>query len=364
MTVLIFLLVIIFLVVAHELGHFLVAKWCKVRVDEFGVGYPPRAKKLFTWKGTLFTLNWLPFGGFVKIYGEDGSDEKSPDLFTMQPLYKRAAIIIAGIAANMLVAMVLYAISFSIGLLGAPEDFPGARIVSDERVYITNILEDSPADSIGLRSGDAIVGLSSGVDIMSEAPKVVTDVTNFIKTHADDEIEIQILRGNETLTFSTAPEEGVAEGQPGLGVSIIQASHIRLPFFKALTTGVVYTFEQFGNIVRSLGMLIGSAFDGEKGSMVGQVAGPVGIAQIAGSAFTLGLGSFLAFVALISINLAVINLLPFPALDGGRFVIELFSKKGKSRIPMRVISTINQVGFLLLILLMLYVTYKDILRII
>jgi regulator of sigma E protease len=357
-TVILFLVVIVILVVGHELGHFFVAKAFGVRVDEFGIGYPPRAKKLFTWKKTVFTLNWLPFGGFVRIFDEDAtSEEHRAGSFAYAKMYKRVLIIAAGIIANMVIAMVLYAISFGIGFFGSPSDFSGSVALSPVRALVTSVVSDSPASTAGLKNGDAIISLAAGAD--AATPTTVEGVISFIHAHGDEPVTLSVERNDEVLTFVATPKAGVVGAAPGIGVSLAEAARMRLPFFRALGTGVTYTLHQFKATVVGIGALVGGAFQGNT-AMLSQVSGPVGIAQIAGQAYSLGIGSLLSFMALISINLAVINLLPFPALDGGRLILELFASKGKSKIPKKAVSAINQIGFLILILLMVLVTYSDI----
>ena len=364
-TIIIFLIVIVFLVVAHEFGHFIVAKLFKVRVDEFGVGYPPRAKKLFTWKGTLFTLNWLPFGGFVKIFGEEEGDEPAdPDAarrsgsFAYQKLWKRVAIVAAGIVANMLIAVILYSMSFGIGFLAEPGDFSGSVAIGPNQTIVTDVVAGSPASKAGLESGDVIreLAASNGVN----DPTSVNDVVDFVHAHGAAPITVSVIRGGKDKEVVVTPTVAVGT-PPVIGISLATVARMRLPFFKAIATGVTYAGQEFASTIVTLIALVGGLFHGN-GALLGDVSGPVGIAKIAGQAFSLGFGAFLSFIALISVNLAVINLLPFPALDGGRIVLELFAAKGYSRIPTRVVNAVNNIGFLLLILLMLVVTYHDIHR--
>ncbi len=358
-TVLIFLIVIIVLVVVHELGHFFVAKAFGVRVDEFGVGYPPRARKLFTWRNTLFTLNWLPFGGFVKIYGEETASGDTRDSFAHQKLWKRVAVVLAGIVANIVLAMVLYTASFSIGFLSSPSDFPEYVTNTPSMTMITGVTEKSPAQIAGLVSSDRITAVATRSD--TKIPENVTDIVTFVKKHPTDAISFTIIHAGNTKTVSVTPRIDPATNIPSVGISLAQVVYVRLPFLAACKMSVYYTLQQFVFILHSIGTLISGAFGGGN-SLLSQVSGPVGIAQVAGEAYSLGFGSFLAFVALISVNLAVINILPFPALDGGRCILEFFAKDGRSRIPRKVVSAINQISFLLLIVLMLYVTYHDIVR--
>lgn len=363
-TVLIFLVVIIVLVVGHELGHFFVAKAFGIRVDEFGIGYPPRAKKLFTWKGTLFSLNWLPFGGFVKIYGEElteGGQSDTSKLFSYQKLWKRITVVLAGVIANLVIAVILYIASFSIGFLAQSGEFPDAVTIGGDTTIISSVAKNSPAEIAGLRTGDSVVALASAKN--TSTPKTVSDVVYFIKAHSNGSIVFTVQRNGNSESFVVVPKAEKVGDAPTVGISLAEVTHVRLPFWQSMKVAVTYTGNQFVHIIESLGLLISSSFGGGD-NMVGQVSGPVGIAQIAGQAYSLGFGSFLSFVALISINLAVINLLPIPALDGGRCIMEFFAKNGRSRIPTKVIVGLNKVSFLLLVLLMLYVTFHDIVRLV
>lgn len=362
-TIIIFILVIVVLVVAHELGHFLTAKAFGVKVEEFGIGYPPRAKRLFHWKGTLFTLNWLPFGGFVKIFGEESSSTDDPTSFARQKMWKRLLIIAAGVIANMVLAMVLYAISFSYGFLGTPEEFPKAELLTPPMVMVTSLVPGGPAEEAGMQPGDSIVSIETGKTRLE--PHTTGDLTAFIREHSKKELSL-VLRTPDGVerTVVATPREGVTNSGAGLGITILEAARLKLSFMRSLGVSVGYTLGQFKDIIVSIGMILGGLFSGGS-SVAGEVSGPIGIAQFAGQAFAIGAGAFLSFMALISIYLAVINLLPFPALDGGRLILELFaSSDGRSRIPARVVAAINQVGFILLILIMLYVTYRDIAKLV
>ncbi len=358
-TLIIFLVTIVILVVVHELGHFSVAKIFGVKVEEFGVGYPPRAKKLFTWKGTLFTLNWLPFGGFVKIFGEEDGLEQKPDSFGYQKLWKRALIVLAGIFANLLLAMVLYSISFGTGFLVSPDSVGNGTVIGDANIMITQVLEKSPAQKAGISTNDEIKKMS--VDSDSIVPHTATDVVDFVQKHPTSEIDFTLMHAGAVKDILVTPKADIVSGKAGVGIALSDVVLVRLPFWQAIGHGVSYTFQQCFTIFATLGLLIrGGSIGGH--SVVSQLSGPIGIAQITGQAFSLGFSTFLSIMALISVNLAVINLLPFPALDGGRLILEFFATKGKSRIPTKVVSILNQAGFAVLLLLMLFVTYQDIAR--
>ena len=361
LTLVIFLVVIVVLVVAHELGHFFMAKFFGVTVEEFGLGYPPRAKKLFVWKNTLFTLNWLPFGGFVKIFGEneDGNtDEQNlPNAFSNQKLWKRLSILVAGIAANLVLAVILYAASFSVGFLDNPIYYPNAHVVSTPSLTVIGIVDNTPASKSGLKANDKVVSLASGLD--TSTTQTFEGFTEFVQMHPTSPIAITVERGQQDMTFTMTPQANLVEGKPGIGVAVEPIALMRVPFLKAVPLGFENTIAEFKEIVGTLYTLIVQLFSGN-GTLAGQLSGPVGIAKFAGSAAALGIGSLLAFMAVISVNLAVVNLLPFPALDGGRMVLELFTSKGKSKISSKIVGWIIQIGFLILIILMLFVTYHDI----
>ncbi|MEI8130124.1 MAG: M50 family metallopeptidase [bacterium] len=362
-TVILFLVVIVVLVVIHELGHFVVAKLFGIRVDEFGIGYPPRALKLFVWKKTLFSLNWLPFGGFVKIFGEETDSETNEivlNSFSYQAKWKRSAVVLAGIVANMLLAFVLYVISFSIGFLGTPSDFSGSVVVNKPEMLVTQVVNNSPASEAKIQAGDLITRISAGGKTL--VPYTAGNVISFIQMNGLSPITFSIMHMHTVRDVVVTPREGVVDGKPGIGVGLSEVSLVRLPFSKAISYAAHYTLQECKSVFTGIGAMLASSVHGGKGGVLSEVSGPVGIAQIASQAYALGFGSFLSFVALISVNLAVVNMLPFPALDGGRLILELFTTDGKSRISKRVISLINQGGFILLILLMIYVTYHDIAR--
>ena len=363
-TLLIFLFVIIILVVGHELGHFFVAKAFGIRVDEFGLGYPPRAKKLFTWRGTLFTLNWLPFGGFVKIFGEDdggkSADTKS-DSFAHQKLWKRLLVLVAGIAANFVLAVVLYALSFSVGFLGNANDFPHAKIIGHQDLTITEVLKGTPAYDSGIKTGDKITSVIKADDDVVTTPNDVNDFIHFVQSNENKKINIGVLREGKEQFFTVTPQKNIVNDKPGIGVGIEKIGLLQMNFFRAFGYAFVYTINQFLLILVSLGALVAGLFSGN-GGVVADLSGPVGIAKFAGTAYSMGIGSLLSFMGVISINLAVVNLLPFPALDGGRMILEFFASKGQSKISQKIVSSINQIGFLILIILMLWVTYHDIFK--
>ena len=304
-TLFIFLFVIIILVVAHELGHFFVAKLFGVKVEEFGLGYPPRAKKLFVWKGTLFTLNWLPFGGFVKIFGEDGDDSKDAialsTSFSHQNIWKRWAILVAGITANLVLAVVLYAMAFSIGFLGNAKEFPEALAVSHQDLTITEVIKGAPADVIGLKANDKVTSLSLVTEDVAFTPTTPEEFTHFIQANGGQQISVGVLRNGKEQFFTVVPKMKVVGDKPAIGVGIDQIGTLRMPFLKSFAFAFHYTIAQFEMIIVSLCSLITGAFYGKSG-IASSLSGPVGIAKFAGAAYSMGIGALLSFMAVISMG--------------------------------------------------------------
>jgi regulator of sigma E protease len=361
MTFLIFLIILGVLVFVHELGHFLAAKKAGVRVDEFGFGYPPRALVLGKKWGTLFTLNWIPFGGFVKIFGENYEEAESLELeaksFVGVSKKWQAAILAAGVTCNILFAWFLFSLGFMIGLPTSVENNYGVA-VKNPVLTVIEILPNSPAQKIGLKSGDKIkeISLLDGEVLKDLNPD---SVSNFIN-NSSGEIEVAVDRGGKNLDFKLTPEAGLAEGKKIIGISMDMVGTLSLPIHKAIYEGGRATFDITYLTVSGIINLIKEGVKGK--ADISQVAGPVGIIGLVGDASRLGLAYLLTFTALISINLAIINLVPFPALDGGRILFVAIEGVTKRHINPKVASVLNTVGFFILIALMLIVTYRDILR--
>jgi len=373
MTILIFLIILGILVFVHELGHFLAAKKAKVQVDEFGFGYPPRAKKLGKKWGTLFTLNWIPFGGFVKIVGEDyevaaNDSFRSQDVsllslqehslsFTQVSKKWQAGILIAGIVFNILFAWLLFSLGFLIGVPTSADNNFGAT-VENPQLTIVGLAPNSPAQKIGLKTGDKIEGISSGNNqtLQTLSPESISDFIN----QSSGSVGVKVDRGGKILDFKLTPETGIVANKKVIGISMDMVGTLHLPLPKAVYEGGKVTLEFSYLTVKGIAGLIGEAVIGK--ADISQVSGPVGIVGLVGDASRLGFSYLLTFTALISINLAIINLVPFPALDGGRILFVAIEGVTKRKINPKIAHTLNTIGFALLIILMLFVTYRDILR--
>ncbi|MES2214322.1 MAG: RIP metalloprotease RseP [Patescibacteria group bacterium] len=361
MSVIYFFIILSALVLVHELGHFLVAKYFKIRVDEFGLGYPPRAASLFSWKGTLFTLNWLPFGGFVKIFGEnpaeaeDSLEDKGRDNFQSKNRGIQAAVLVAGVVGNFLFAWLLISLGFMSGL---PSPLGVGLPVTDAHTVITTVVKDSPADLGGLKSGDTLEKLYRD---SRESDLNPDSASEFIGS-SPESLTFVVQRGEETLTKVIIPKEGIVPGKVGVGVALDTVGTVQLSLFKAMYEGFRVTTRLTYLTATSLLAFIGQAFVGH--ADLSQVTGPVGLVGMVGDVRVLGFVYLLSFTALISINLSVVNLLPIPALDGGRLLFVAIESIIRRPISPKVFNRANMIGFTLLIILMLLVTFRDIVHLI
>ncbi|MEJ0002086.1 MAG: RIP metalloprotease RseP, partial [bacterium] len=361
MNILIFIIMLLVLVVVHEFGHFFAAKRFGIRVDEFGFGFPP---KLFGIKKgeTEYTLNALPFGGFVKIFGENPDEENTsgPDAkrsFVNKPRWKQAIVLFAGIFSNFLLAWLLFSIGFMSGLPTSVGSQPAGYTLHDVNLVVVSVMEKSPAALAGLKSGDKILNVNANGETIIDTINPDT-FKAFIVAHPEG-VTVSYSRGkNAPVQEASMVPEKMDSGDPLIGISMDEVGTARLPFFKAFAEGLKLDWSVTKGTVVGLYSLIRDSVQGH-GSLA-SVTGPVGMVGIVGDAYQFGWAYLFSFAALISVNLAIINLIPFPALDGGRLFFLLIEKIKGSRINPKIANTINMVGFALLILLMLVVTYHDI----
>jgi regulator of sigma E protease len=367
MAIIIFLIVLIILILVHELGHFLLAKASGVRVDEFGLGFPPRIIGVKRGE-TTYSLNWIPFGGFVKIFGESPDDESisgpgASRSLVNKPKWIQVLVLIAGISFNVIFAWLLISFGFMSGLPTSVSSYPNVHF-TDARVVITNVLPGSPAEKAHLKSGDVIVSMKqdSRVLTVSTSSADVMAVQKFIADSADKPVTIEIAEGSARSQVVATPLAGIIDNKAALGVGLDTIGTLQLPFFSALYQGAVLTVD----LIKSIAVGLGGFFKNlvvAKADLA-QVTGPVGIVGLVGDAAHLGFIYLLSFTAFISLNLAVINLLPFPALDGGRILFVIIEAIKRSPIKPKVANTLNTIGFGLLILLMLVITFHDVIKLI
>ena len=321
------------LVLVHEFGHFFVAKRFGIRVDEFGFGFPP---KLFGKKfgETEYTINLLPLGGFVRIFGENPEEENINGLdagrsFVNKPKWQQALVLLAGIFANFLLAWLLLSICFMSGLPTSVDSTIANANLSNIHVVVVSVLAKSPAEQAGLKTGDKLVSITSGQNsTIYISPETVQ---SFVVGSAGKEIDIGYTRGDNSklLLAKIIPIENPTDNKMEIGVSMDQIGTAKLSFFPAIFEGLHLDWSIAKGTIVGFYTLIAESIHG-KGSF-SDVTGPVGMVGIVGDAYSFGFIYLLSFVALISINLAVINLIPFPALDGGRLFFLLIEKiKGSS----------------------------------
>ena len=359
MNIILFILILAALVLVHELGHFLSARWSGISVKEFGIGLPPKIARLFKWKETDFTINAIPFGGFVKIIGENPNEEalSGPDAersFMNKPKLIQALVLVAGVAMNIIFAWFLISLGFMSGM-PTPASYSNAGNVRDIKVVITSVMPDSPAEKANLKSGDVIRAVSFSADekVLELTP---ANISEFISSH--NEVEIIFSRNKVENKAAVAPIGGIVEGRKAIGVSMDAIGILQLPIYSALWEGMKTTARLTSAVTIGLAAFLADVATG-RGDF-SEVTGPVGIVGLVGDVSELGFIYLLSFTAFISINLAVINLIPFPALDGGRLLFVAIEAISRKRVNPKVANTLNAIGFALLILLMVVVTFHDI----
>jgi regulator of sigma E protease len=373
MEVLIFIVVLVVLILVHELGHLVVAKWAGMRVDEFGVGYPPRALTLGKIGETVITLNWLPFGGFVKIYGEDANagQARDPRSFTSKNRFAQALVLIAGITMNLLFAFVLLTAALAAGTPRALSDSELA-VAKNVQLAVAAVAPASPGAVAGIMPGDTITSASDASGRWSPStPLGVNDTdyatafTSFIAASRGAPITLEVERNGKAIEVSAAARQGVVPSDPerwALGLSIAPIGIVPLSLGQSIMQGAQLTYAVTKETAIGLAHFFASIFT--LSANLSQISGPVGIAGVVGSAAQAGFGDLLSIAALISINLALINLIPVPALDGGRLLFVIVEAITRRPIKRTIANSINAVGFAFLVLLMVVVTLHDIYKIV
>lgn len=363
MNIIIFLIILFFLVLVHEFGHFIVAKKSGIRVDEFAIGFPPRlwGKKIGE---TLYSFNLLPIGGFVKIFGENPDQDSisGPDSarsFVNKKRHIQAAVLVAGVAMNVLFAWFLFSVAIVMGL-PAPAGYAGDKELVNGQVAILSVLPSTPAELAGIKAGEKIISISNNGDVFSSSK--VEEIQGYISKNGGEELTLTLQTGDKQRDVTVVPKEGLIEGRAGLGVSLGQVGTLKLPVHEAIYEAGKITVYLFGAITIGLFDLIKTALMGN--ADLATIAGPVGIVGMVGEASNVGFSYLLGFAAMISVNLAVLNLLPFPALDGGRLLFVAIEAIIRRPIKPVIANTANLVGFAILILLMIVVTYSDIMKLI
>lgn len=356
MSVIIFIVILGILIFVHELGHFSVAKYFGIRVDEFGMGLPPLAKKLFSRNGTDYTLNWIPFGGFVKIYGEDSLDKNDPDYhrsLVSKPAWQQILVMIAGVTMNLLLAWVLFISIFTMGAPSVVSGIADQSKISHMALTVLDVVPGSPAANADIVPGDQVTQISTTQGVVTN-PTREQFIHAIQSTSGDQSVDITITRHATEKTVTVLPV--VSDSNRIVGVSIDMTGIYHPGFFESIQLGTIQTGRTISQTVTGFGQLI-TGNDSLK-----NLIGPVGLVRVVDGARSVGLSSVLTLMAIVSVNLAVINMVPFPALDGGRVLFIIIEKIIRRPLSPKWVNIINTLGFFLLIGLMVIITIKDIIK--
>ncbi len=367
-TVAAFIGILVVLVLVHELGHFLVAKRAGITVEEFGIGFPPRIASVM-WRGTRYSVNWIPLGGFVRMLGEDGDVEVKrlreqgltdaevehamAGAFNRRPVWIRFVVLFAGVAMNFVLAASLFAVAFSMPLQ-----------VGEGPLTVTEIQPDSPAED-ALQVGDVITGVDGRTFERSN------DLTEYVRDHGGQEVQLQVERDGEQIDVSVTPrnvtEEERAQGIGPVGFAYDPARIVEQP---SIVDGPLDAVGRGTGAAWTLAVQIPGGLADAVGGLIGlnpgapDARGPIGIAQETGRVLEAPLVSQLFFVGLLSINLAVLNVLPFPPLDGGRIAVVAIEAVRRRKLPAEREALIYLTGFAVLIALVILISIQDIQRLI
>lgn len=364
MSIILFIVILAVLILVHEFGHFIAARSVGARVDEFGIGFPPRIWA-FRPKGseTEYSINWIPFGGFVKILGENGEDdppaggpEEAHRSLTSKNRFAQVWVLAAGVIFNVVFAWILISSAFMIGApMSVTPEMQG--IVDSPEIMILDTFADAPADVAGVMSGDVILALSAD-DGRTLEPTSVADVQAFIADSAGIPVTLSYSRADVPAEVVLTP--AIDDGRGVIGVSLDLVGTVQLGFLDALGQGARTSVYLTKAVATGLGGFVVDAVGGR--ADYSQISGPVGIVGLVGDAAGQGLIALLSFTAIISLNLAVINLVPFPALDGGRILFVAIEGITRRKLPAAFTQWANIIGFLALIVLMLVITVSDVIK--
>lgn len=359
-TIFVFLAILSILVLIHEAGHYLTAKFFNIKVEEFGFGIPPRAfgKKIGE---TIYSINWLPIGGFVKLYGEDDagagkvqipssksqiSKKDESRAFYSRPVWQRFLVVFAGVFMNFVLAIAIVSILFSIVGVSIPA----------KHVLVGEVISNSPAAKAGIKVGDVIETVN-GTEV--QKPEELIDLT---KKHLGEEITLRVQNKEKTRIVVVTPRKDYPKNQGPMGVAITPNFETKkYPIWEAPFVGTKEVLSQTGMILKGLSGTVVQIFT--KGSVPTDVAGPVGIAQLTGKIVAIGPSAVLSFMALLSLNLAIINILPIPALDGGRLLFIVIEGITGRKVSPRAESMAHTIGMVFLLGLIALITLHDIFKV-
>ena len=346
-TIFVFIVIIVLLVLVHEAGHFIVAKLCGVKVKEFAFGFPPRIYS-FTKNGTRYSINLFPLGGYVSLLGEDEAVQEKGSYYSAK-IWQKIAIVVTGVLMNFVLAIVAIAIGYQVGMTPLVPDPSTMGGQKTSQVMIVEVMPNSAASSAGLESGNILNGFSSPEEL-----------SNFTNSNASKDVQLSVSSGSGTRKLDLK----LGSSKAPLGVGVISITKVKLPFFESIWAAIIEVGKTIAMFFVILFAILKSLFTtGSAGDAGAGVVGPVGIYNFTAQALKIGWIYILQLVAILSINLGIINIMPFPALDGGKIIFlgleGIFRKK---IIRQEVENIIHMIGFALLILLILFVTLRDVIR--
>lgn len=426
LTALVFIIALGLLIFVHELGHFFVARRNGIKVEEFGFGFPPRifgfqilkgnkVKKIskkedvelkiekyktkdaevvkkvitdriqetdkimpikrirFIWgkrnteeeienkdnfnDDTIYSINWIPLGGFVKIKGEDGENKDEEDSFSGKSAWVRIKVLGAGVMMNFVLAWGVIALAL---IVGSPQALEGNQTVDNSKIQIAQVISGTPAEKMGIKIGDEIIRCLGENQKCQKNFSSISEIQGMINEEKGKEIAFEIKRGKNMIVLKGEPRIEYPEDQGPLGISLVETAIVSYPWYEAIYKGFITTINLIFMIFATFFGIIKDLIIGQKVSV--DVSGPVGIAYLTKQVTSLGFSYVLQFIALLSINLGIINGLPFPALDGGRILFILIEKIKGSPVSQKVEQFIHTFGFIALITLMILVTFRDLIR--
>ena len=354
LTIVVFILILGVLIFAHESGHFIFAKRAGVKVQEFGFGFPPRVfgKK---YKGTIYSLNAIPLGGFVKIFGEEGEGTNQKDSFAFRSPWQRFTILFAGVLFNLIFAVLILSIYFWLGgptIVTEPTRYTdSSKVTSETMVWEAD--KGSPADSAGIIQGDVIL------EINGQQIKDFSLVQDIVRKNPNQKINLKIRREKEGKNFEITLAD--KNNQGFLGIKAIENyTSAHYPWWKVPYIAAAETVKIIWVIVSILGLYLKNLIF--KAQAPSDLAGPIGIFVLTREMIKLGAQEVLRFIALLSINLAIINILPLPALDGGRILFIMIEKIRGRRVTPKIENLTHSIGFAALILLIILISWHDVIK--
>ncbi|MDO8529931.1 MAG: M50 family metallopeptidase [bacterium] len=346
---------LIALMIIHEFGHFIIAKKFGVKVEEFGIGYPPR---LFGKKfgETLYSVNLIPLGAFVKIYGEEGGVDDLRS-FANLAIWKRILIVLGGVLAFWIASIIIFSGVFMIGadVPVGDQDIAG---FSNTKIQVTAIAPNSPAETGGLKKGDTIIELQTASEVVRLVK--IADFQNFTQEYKGTPIILIVHRDGKDIALGATPRTQHPENEGPLGVSLERMVTVveKAAWYEAPIKGAVFTWDVTVKAVQGIFDVFANLFSGKGVPKGAELAGPIGITIFLARAADYGVGFFLYFIGSISVFIALFNIFPIPALDGGKLLFLLIEKVIKRPVSVKLEQTLTVTCFFLLIAMSIFVTIK------